>query len=383
MTLDELMDYGRLLRYAWDSTKQSRWKETSQRYLANALLRNLELREDVLQGTYRVSPTIDFSLNERGHIRKIEAPVVRDRIVQKPLSMQLLIPTIRPHLIYDNYASLEGRGTSMARQRFCTMLSKFYRKHGRNGYVLLIDVSKYFENVNHDILKQILAPQLSGHQDEVIRLIHYIIDTSSKTENGLNLGSENPQIFAVEYLHRIDHHCKVVRRIKYYLRYMDDIAIFCATKEEAMQLKADIAEQLATLKLEINDKKTQIIRLSHKFVWLQTKYTLTETGRIVKQPTRTKLVRERRRLKAHRRLVSKGRMSTYEAWCAYKSWRGSIVADYNACYGALKRMDALFWQLFRIITFPIKENRLMVWNNILSNAETNDVRNTLLFNKLN
>ena len=58
------------------------------------LVKNIELQADVLSGKYKVSPTVDFILNERGHIRQIEAPVVRDRIVQKTLMKNILTITL-------------------------------------------------------------------------------------------------------------------------------------------------------------------------------------------------------------------------------------------------------------------------------------------------
>ena len=77
-TLEQLTELQNLNECAWECTRQSRWKETTQRYLADMLQKNIELREEVLSGQYRVKPTIDFTINERGHIRQIEAPVVRD-----------------------------------------------------------------------------------------------------------------------------------------------------------------------------------------------------------------------------------------------------------------------------------------------------------------
>ena len=201
---------------AYECTMQSRWKETTQRYLSNMLVKNIELQADVLSGKYKVSPTVDFILNERGHIRQIEAPVVRDRIVQKTLMKNVLTPSIRPVLIYDNYASLTDRGTSFARKRLEVMLHRYIRKHGTDGYILLIDVKKYFGNIDHEILKKLIEPRIQGEPQDVKDLIHYMIDTSSKTEKGLNLGSECPQIFAVYYLNPIDQFVKVVKGVKYY-----------------------------------------------------------------------------------------------------------------------------------------------------------------------
>ena len=100
-TLEQLVEFDMLNEYSIECTKQSRWKESTQRYIADMLIRNVQLQDDVLSGQYRVSPTIDFTINERGHIRKIEAPVVRDRNVQKSLMKNVLIPSLRPYIIYD------------------------------------------------------------------------------------------------------------------------------------------------------------------------------------------------------------------------------------------------------------------------------------------
>lgn len=116
--MESLTELNSMIACAWECTRQSRWKEQTQRYLANLLLNSVHLRDELLGGTYRVKPTKDFYLNERGHIRFIEAPFISDRCVQKPLMKQVLLPRLRKHLIYDNYASLEHRGTSFARKRF-------------------------------------------------------------------------------------------------------------------------------------------------------------------------------------------------------------------------------------------------------------------------
>ena len=72
--MDELTDMRELNGCTMASTEGSRWKEATQRYIANMLLHNLDLRTALLNGTYRESPTIRFTINERGHIRDINAP---------------------------------------------------------------------------------------------------------------------------------------------------------------------------------------------------------------------------------------------------------------------------------------------------------------------
>ena len=376
-TLHEMMELQTLNECAYECTRQSRWKETTQRYLSNLLVKNLELQEQVLNGTYRVSPTVDFTLNERGHIRQIEAPVVRDRIVQKTLMKHVLTPSLRPFLIYDNYASLTLRGTSFARKRFEVMMHRYIQKHGTNGYILTIDVKKYFNNIDHNVLKELIAPRIANEPQDVKDLIHYMIDTSSKTDKGLNLGSECPQIFAVYYLNPIDHFVKVVKSVKYYGRYMDDIFVIGRSKAELTTLLNEIGEQLAKLRLEINIEKTHITKLTHGFTWLQVKYNITKTGHVVKRMAHGKVMRERRRLKAFRRMMDAGQMTENDIWLAYQSWRGTVIQDHNACYKTILSIDALYASLFPPHREPPKLNRSALMRQANREADTEDLK--LLF----
>lgn len=373
-TLEQMMSLDVLNECAMECTRQSRWKETTQRYLSDMLVRNIELMDEVLGGTYAVKPTVDFLLNERGHIRKIEAPVVRDRVVQKTLMKHVLIPSLRPYLIYDNYASLTDRGTAFARKRFEVMLRRYIAKNGTDGYILLIDIRKYFENINHEILKHLVDPKIQNEPENVISLIHYMIDTSSHSDKGLNLGSECPQIFAVYFPNKIDHFVKVVKGMKYYGRYMDDMFVIGPSKSELLDLLSEIKEQLNTIGLEVNDKKTHIVKLSHGFTFLQVKYDITKTGKISKRMTHGKIVRERRRLKAFKRMYDQGVMTEEEIWNCYQSWRGTIVKDHNACRHSLASMDALYRSLFPEHKEKDPVGRKALAISINRNAETRDLK---------
>ena len=377
-TLQTLTELQRLNECAYECTKQSRWKETTQRYLANMLQNNIELQTEVLNHQYRVRSTVDFILNERGHIRQIEAPVVRDRIVQKTLMKQVLTPSLVPYLIYDNYASLTNRGTSFARKRLDVLLHRYIGKHGTDGYILLIDIRKYFASIDHEVLKQLIAPRIASEPQDVIDLIHYMIDTSSKTNKGLNLGSECPQIFAVYYLNPIDHFVKVVKGVKYYGRYMDDIFVIGQSKAELASLLEEISDQLALLRLEVNMEKTHITKMAHGFTWLQIKYNITKTGKLLKRMSHGKVVRERRRLKAFRRMMDAGQMTENDIWEAYQSWRGSVIRDHNVCYKTIISIDKLYASLFPPHKERPKPTRSDIVRQANREAETEDLK--LLFN---
>lgn len=376
LSFEELFSLDMINTCAYECTRQSRWKETTQRYLSNLLLNNIELRDEVLSGNYKVRQTVDFTLNERGHIRQIEAPVVRDRIVQKTITNNILIPLLRPCLIYDNFASLEMRGTSFARKRFDIMLRRYFAKNRTDGYVLLIDVRKYFNSIDHEVLKQLIAPKIKDLEPRTVDLIHYIIDTSSKTGVGLNLGSEAPQIFAVYYLNPVDQFAKVVKGCKYYGRYMDDIFVLGKTKSELQALLSEIKEVLSKLKLEVNTKKTHIVKLSHGFTYLQVKYNILPSGKIIKRASHDKIVRERRRLKAFKRMLNDGKMTELEIYNCYQSWRGTFIREHNAIKKTLDNMDKLYLDLFgKHEESKEKESRSQLVKQIFKDAETGDLRN--------
>ena len=341
--MEELFTFEKLNNAFYQCYKASHWKTSTQRYEANLFLNNAKLLEELITGKYRVSPTNNFYIRERGKERYIEAPVIRDRIVQKILCQDVLIPQLRPKLIYDNYASLENRGTTFARKRIDILLRRFIRKH-HTGYALKIDIKKYFESINHEILKDIIHKSVKASED-VLKLINYIIDKSSHSDKGLNLGSEAPQIFAIFYLSRLDNYIKSVKGIKYYGRYMDDMIIFSESKEELKQLLEEIKNQLSELKLEINKNKTHIIKLSKGFTFMQIKYHI-DNGKIVKRPTRSKITRERRRLKKYKNLYLKGKMTQHDIYNCYMSWRNALIKDCS-CYRTIKTFDNIYESLWK------------------------------------
>lgn len=362
MDLEELFTLENLNEAFYESAKISYWKDSTQRYRANLLPNNIKLQDDLLNGTYKVSPTVNFKINERGKIRDIEAPAVRDRIVQKVICKKILVPQLSKYFIYDNYASIKNRGTSFARKRLDILLRRYIREYGNDGYILKVDIKKFFESIDHTVLKQMLLCKLKVSKP-IMALIFYCIDTSSKTDKGLNLGAEIPQVLAIFYLSELDNYIKSVKGIKHYGRYMDDMFIIAGNKAELKELLADIKAQLARLKLEVNDKKTIITTLHHGFTFMQIKYNVVG-GKIIKRPTRSKIVRERRRLKKYKGLHEQGLMSEIDIRNCYKSWRNGLIKDCNACYKTVQTMDRLYDELFPIKEIKIKQSR----NDIINQA---------------
>lgn len=359
MTLKDIFTLENVNNAFYKVSEKTMWKESIQRYKSNLLLNNLELIEDILNGTYKISKTVKFIVNERGKIRNIESANLRDKIVQKVICNTILVPQLRKFLIYDNYACLKHRGTSFARKRIDIMLNKYIKQYGSDGYVVRVDIKGYFDNINHEILKEMLSRKLKVSK-EVLLLIYYFIDHPYDSGISLKLGYEIHQILAVFYMYEIDNYAKTVLGIKFYGRYMDDIISFSNDKSELHKLLDGIRAQLVRLKLRINEKKTGIFKMSKGFTFMQIKYFISK-GRVIKLPTRQKILRIKRKLKKYRRLYDSGKLSELKIRECYKSRRNSLMRECNKCKRSIQSMDMLYNNLFPIKdTKEIKSRRNLV-----------------------
>ncbi len=119
--------------------------------------------------------------------------------------------------------------------------------------------------------------------------------------------------------------------------YMDDRIIIHPDKQFLKDLLRGITTIAKTLGIHINPKKTQIVKLSHGFTWLKTRYILTTTGKIIKKIPKDVVKRERRKLRKMGEMVKAGEMNEADYINQYQSWRGD-KRKYNA-HDTLISMD--------------------------------------------
>ena len=113
MNYEEIVcDANNLYRAYKVSVKSSKWKESTQKFMMNFLRYIFEIQDDLINRTLQNGPTQEFELHERGRIRPITSIQIRDRIVRHSLCDEVLLPEVRKHIIYDNCASIKGRGIS-------------------------------------------------------------------------------------------------------------------------------------------------------------------------------------------------------------------------------------------------------------------------------
>lgn len=116
-------------------------------------------------------------------------------------------------------------------------------------------------------------------------------------EKSVNIGDQLSQVIGIYYPYPIDNYVKYVRQQKFYGRYMDDWYIMNPSKEELEELLENVCKIAAELGIHINRKKTRIVKISSKYKFLQIKYTLTDTGKVIKRINPDRVTAMRRKLK--------------------------------------------------------------------------------------
>lgn len=338
--LEAVADINSLIHASQKARSGVMWKASVQRYLMNLLKNVTESNKNILSGKDIRKGFINFDIVERGKLRHISSVHFSERVVQRSLCANALLPVLTRGLIYDNGASMKGKGISFAVNRLKTHLHRHYRKHGNDGYVLMIDFSNYFGSMRHEPIREILDKSFKDK-----RLVDFtMLFVDAFGDVGMGLGSETSQIFAIAYPNSVDHCIKERLRIKGYGRYMDDMYLLHKSKARLRECLEVIRAECAKLGIRLNAKKTHITKLSKGFTFLKSQFFLTCTGRVILKAGRESIVRQRRKLKKFRKFMDEGLMTYGQIYNSYMSWRGYI--GHKNAYRTIQNMDSLFSTLF-------------------------------------
>lgn len=359
--------------------KGSQWKGQVQSFRWNVLKEIGKLQNELLlfqhdePGAYQLQEYSRFMVHERGKTRAITALKMRDRVVKHALNDLYLIPHIRPHLIYDNGASLKGKGVSFTRGRLIAHLEKFYRETGNNeGYIMTLDFSGYYDNIDHAVANQMIEayePDPFARKLTRQAIDSYKVDVSymSATEfaaakrtkfstveyrragherhcfgsqylyRSLSVGDQTSQITAIAFATPIDQLIKTVCGCHYYGRYMDDLYVIAKTKQELRSMLSRIREMSERQKLFLNARKTQIYKISQTFAFMQYRYFLRENGHVVVRMNPETVTRMRRRLKKLHRRVLLGRTRHLKVEEMFRAW----IANYSRLLSRRQRAQLI------------------------------------------
>ena len=328
---------------------------------------------------YHSLASTEFIINERGKTRPITGLQMSDRVIRHSLCDNVLAPSLLSYLIYDNGASLKEKGITFSRERFEYHLHKYYRQHGNDGYILLMDYSKFYDNIPHDIAYK----EIAKHVDDefslwLLDLIfdNFKIDVSYMTDEeyencmnvpfnsanyrlnvpksahtgekfmrkSVNIGDQCSQIIGIYYPTQIDNFVKIVEGQKFYGRYMDDSYVISQSGEYLVELEAKIVAKAIELGMTLNRKKARIVKLSDYYRFLQISYSLTNSGRVIRKINPTRVVDMRRKLKALSTKVHNGERTQHAVENMFRSWMG------NHCHLMSKiqrdNLNLLYYDLF-------------------------------------
>ena len=342
------------------SLKGSAWKEEPQRFEIDFLSEIVKLKREIESREYKTSKGTEFTLNERGKIRHIHGARIRDRVVRHAFCDGELEHVLRPLLIHNNGASQKGKGLAFSRRIFERDLHNFYLKYRDNdGYIGFIDFSKFYDNIRHDLVREMIGPRISEEGrwllDEILQT--FAVDVSYMTPEeyagcmsrkfnsvayyetvaaeartgerfmpkGVDIGDQLSQDIGIFFPTPVDIYAKVVRGCKWYGRYMDDMYVICRDRAELADVIRGIIAEARAMGMFINEHKTHIARLGGTFKYLQIKYTLTPSGKVIKRINPKSVTRERRRLAAYKRLMDRGRMTYEDIEQATRSWLGDYA----------------------------------------------------------
>lgn len=219
---ERIADTDNLLAAYYKASRGKRMKGETLRFSASLDEEIARLRAAVLSGRVEAGDYTYFRIHDPKP-RMICAAAFRERVLHHAV-MNVCHPYFERQLIETTYATRPGKGIYQA-------IGRARRGLRRYGYVAKFDFRKYFDSIDHAILKGKLRRLFKDAR--LLCLFDTIIDSYSRAAGkGVPIGNLTSQYFANHYLSGFDHYVKEVLGAGEYVRYMDDFLVFASTREE-------------------------------------------------------------------------------------------------------------------------------------------------------
>jgi len=218
------------------------------------------LFQEVKNDQYRHSSYTYFQIydNKKRDIYKAE---VRDRIMHQ-IIYNYLLSCFEPDFIRDSYASRKSKGQYNAVNTFRYFI-KLASGPRRECHILKCDVKKYFDNIDHNILFDLIKEKVKC--EKILKIIREIISSYHSFANfskGIPLGNITSQIFANIYLNALDQYVKKELECRFYVRYNDDVVIVFKNNKNIVNIRDKVILFVKDkLSLDIPIQKTSIRKI--------------------------------------------------------------------------------------------------------------------------
>ena len=250
-----------------------------------------ELIAGLLDGSYQPQPVRGVQIPKPGGgMRQLGIPTVIDRLVQQAI-LQVLEPLLDPTFSDSSYGFRPGRGAHDALHQAAK-----YVAEGRT-IVVDMDLEKFFDRVNHDILMARLARRIADKR--LLRIIRRFLEAGLMQEGvcvaryeGTPQGGPLSPLLANLLLDDLDR--ELARRGHKFCRYADDCNIYVRSQEAGERVLASITAFLeGKLRLRVNRDKSAVAHVSErKFLG----YRLLADGTLAIAPQSIQRAKERIRL---------------------------------------------------------------------------------------
>jgi len=217
-----------------------------------------EIKDELLAGRYKPNPVKQVEIPKPGGgKRKLGIPTVMDRLIQQALQ-QVLSPIFEPNFSESSYGYRPGRNTHQA-----VLKAREYIAEGRN-WVVDLDLEKFFDRVNHDILMSRIARKIKDKK--MLLLIRNYLQAGimidgieSSREEGTPQGGPLSPLLSNILLDDLDK--ELEERGHKFCRYADDCNIYVKSEEAGKRVMTSTKRYLEEkLKLKVNDQKSQVAR---------------------------------------------------------------------------------------------------------------------------